>query len=362
MNKGQLSSSSNHNPDFHDAHHVFVPYCTADLHLGQISNPTNCSASLCNSTQVDHWGYYFDGHLNFKAMAAQLRATHATSIETVLLEGSSAGGRGVFGNCDWLQDEWGDSVSVKCSPHSGWFVPGNVQEGADPNSPPTLYEKWSVDDLDDSHAGEGHAVHDPYVHPDCEVIAGAACLSVHVMYQYIQAPVFAIQDIFDVSILYAGGKNNPQLDLLTKKGKDYTAYVGDCMRTSMAQITEHPKQKTGDGMFLSACLDHPSNTHSTRIDGHLKSEALGAWFFGRPAVPSVLVDACALEPPYLPCNVNCTGMPVPADPNEGECRAALVSACGEDAGNVCLQCALNNKNALGQASCTESLVRALCED
>ena len=42
------------NPDFYMAHHVVIPYCTGDVHLGQISTPTDAT-----------WGLYFSGHLNF---------------------------------------------------------------------------------------------------------------------------------------------------------------------------------------------------------------------------------------------------------------------------------------------------------
>merc|ERR1719491_815779 len=37
---GTLSPDPAQNPDFHDAHHVYVPYCTGDTHAGQVTAPT----------------------------------------------------------------------------------------------------------------------------------------------------------------------------------------------------------------------------------------------------------------------------------------------------------------------------------
>lgn len=343
----QLSSRADLNPDFHDAHHVYVPYCTGDAHLGQVSNPT----------EADHWGYYFDGHLNVKAIAEHLRATvpAADSMQRVLFQGFSAGGRGVLGNCDFLQDQLGASVSVMCNPFSGWFMPGNIQHGANPDSPPTTFEQWSVGSLDTAQPSRPH---EGYTHPDCVANAGemvALCHSVHYMYQYIKAPVYAVQDMFDTNIIHSQ-LGLSQQDLLTPKGKEYVAYIGNCTKSSMAQIANHPRGKQGDGLFLSACLNHGSNP---RIDGFQKNQGLGDWFFGRATVPPVLEDACAAVPPYLPCNSGCQGMP--EDPNEGaECRTALEAECEDATGWACLRCAGESRDALVSAGCTESLVRTLC--
>merc|ERR1711920_943824 len=152
----------------------------------------------------------------------------------------------------------GASVSVKCSPSSGWLPPGNIQDGADPDSPPTPWEYWSIGSLAPSVTPTNP--HEAYLHPDCVAAAGTEswkCLYVHYMYQYIQGPVFAVQDMFDTKIVFAHGEL-PEQDVSTPKGQEYIVYIGNCTKLSMNQIVDHPKGKQGDGMFLTACFNHGS--------------------------------------------------------------------------------------------------------
>jgi len=45
------------NPDFWDANHVFVPYCTGDLHTGTHTNASDATINL-----------FFSGHSNLEAI------------------------------------------------------------------------------------------------------------------------------------------------------------------------------------------------------------------------------------------------------------------------------------------------------
>merc|ERR1719401_637511 len=83
------------NPVFYDAHHVFVEYCTGDNHIGQVGVIDSVSSE---------WGpYYFDGHLNLKAILAHLQEQQPAmaNMERMLFYGHSAGAKGVFHNCDF---------------------------------------------------------------------------------------------------------------------------------------------------------------------------------------------------------------------------------------------------------------------
>jgi len=356
---GQLSSDATENPDFHDAHHVYVPYCTGDSHLGQVSNPNNCSASLCNATQVDHWGYYFDGFLNFKAILQELRAQipAAASIQRVLFQGNSAGGMGVFRLCDFLQDQLGPSVSVKCNPRSCWS-PGNIQDGADPDSPPTSWENWKVGEVDPPRTRP--PVHDAYRHQGCVEALGQdkdKCDTTHNMYQYVKAPMYVIHDMFDYAVLANVGL--PKKLHFALETREYIAYVGHCTRVSMTQIKDHPQGKQGDGYFLPACYAHGSDgVIATPIGDFGKADGLGDWFFGRTSegsAPRVLVDECASMPPYLPCTRGCPHLP-------SLCKATLQSICGvsESPTGACLKCANSSQQDLGKAKCTCKEVEKLC--
>jgi hypothetical protein len=70
------------NPDFFDANHVHIPYCTGDVHSGQRKTASD-----------DTWGLYFDGRLNVERIVADLKATKGLGSAThVTVTGGSAGG------------------------------------------------------------------------------------------------------------------------------------------------------------------------------------------------------------------------------------------------------------------------------
>ena len=120
LGKPLLNSYAAINPDFFDAHRVYVPYCTGDVHGGQR-----------NATSPDTWGLWFDGHLNVKRIIADLTEKSGMGNATqILLTGSSAGGIGTFVNADWLTSQFPEAT-VKAAPQAGWFFPG------DPDAKPT---------------------------------------------------------------------------------------------------------------------------------------------------------------------------------------------------------------------------------
>ena len=94
-----LSDNSNKNPDFYDAHHVYIPYCSGDLHSGQ---------RITNSSET--YGFYFNGHLIFKNIISDLAHetdNHASILDAshILLTGNSAGGYGTMANINWLYEK-----------------------------------------------------------------------------------------------------------------------------------------------------------------------------------------------------------------------------------------------------------------
>lgn len=72
-------------PGFWDWHHVQVPYCSQDLHMGTRSKPA-----------PETWGLYFAGHLIFEAVLTELDKLGMAQAEDILLSGASAGGIGAL--------------------------------------------------------------------------------------------------------------------------------------------------------------------------------------------------------------------------------------------------------------------------
>lgn len=303
-----LSDDPAYNPDFYDAHHVQVPYCSGDVHTGTVVAPTS-----------EHWGLYFSGHVNFELILKHLLAAVPAlrGARRVLLTGVSAGGFGAFANCDFTQSLLagaGVGAQVSCAPSAGWFVPGFTDDHADPLDAPSTWQDWSAGRVTPFNPFPW-SLWQSYMNEDCVAALAPAgepwkCGSVNVMYPHIRAPVYAMEFWFDKNQItnHAG---MPVELVGSRQGDEYMAYYGRAMNRSMGQVVRHPRGKSGDGLFLASCLAHGlSLTHQekqVRVQGHGAFESLADWFFGRGKVPSLLVDDCEQPAPGLPCNPTCPG-------------------------------------------------------
>ena len=82
------------NPDFSDFVHIFVPYCSGDVWIGQAPNAINPFGKT-NGTAVE-WQGYFQGHMILEKVLDTV--VRKSMVEEVLLTGCSAGGMGTFCN------------------------------------------------------------------------------------------------------------------------------------------------------------------------------------------------------------------------------------------------------------------------
>lgn len=369
--RDDLSSSPHSNPVFHKAHHVYVPYCTADGWTGQVGTLDPANAP---------WGdYYFDGHLNIKAILAHLHETQPAfaNMDTMLLQGLSAGGIGVFRNCDFVgsevREKVGEHAQVKCNPVAGWYLPGFAEDNSDPRAPPTPWDLWSTGQAappppDANPSGPQK----PYYPPACLAALGPAdkpwlCGSVTVLFPTIQQPVFVTQDIWDYSHLH-GMLGMPRGELTSCKGQEFMRYYGKAVVNSTALVSE---VKPGDGLFLTSCYEHGSDGNAM-VQGRNKFDALNAWFSNDGSVPPVLVDEChASTGNWLPCGQGCEtippnddcdggGSPSPGPPSGGDCQDVLASLCTQSTERQCLRCARGKEEELGKAGCTRAAVEQFC--
>ncbi len=124
VGNGILSDVSSQNPDFFNANHVAIPYCSSDLWSGdrEQSGATG--------------GFEFRGMKIVRAIVNDLRnksGNNLTSANRILLTGTSAGGIGAMVHLDWLAAQF-PSKEVKGSNDAGWTpaqalslpIPGSV--------------------------------------------------------------------------------------------------------------------------------------------------------------------------------------------------------------------------------------------
>lgn len=359
LGTGTLSSQKSVNPDFYNAHHVFVPYCTGDTHKGQATKATGAT-----------FGWIFEGHVNFKIMIHHLLRTQPLAGATdVLLQGASAGGIGVLNKCDFLQDyltELGVQATVKCSPQGGFYYPGNAEDNPNPDMPPTNYGNWPRDhdqlETIPHHDGATHP-HQPFVpEPEKACLAekgvdySAVCGLAAMIYKYSKRPMFVMEDQFDTSKLFQLGLPKPPM-LGGQNALDYIAYYGRAMRATADQV------KTGDGFFLASCFDHvasqadtPSTTIPHPIMGNVTGlQALGTWFFNKVDEPIFLVDDCDASGTGLPCNPTCTGV----DTTPLTCSSTLEDLCAKS--GSCTRCTHNNMDTLELVNCTTEEIDRYCD-
>jgi hypothetical protein len=329
------------------------------------------------------WGNYFSGHLNFKHIMEHIFKTvpDAPKMKRVLFAGNSAGGFGVFLNCDFLQDflaDQGTSATVKCAPKAGWFEPGFTEDHADPDATPSDWASWSSGKP--SPYGPDStptAIWQTYFPSNCVAARGNEswkCSSVHVAYPYIKAPVFVLENQYDTNQILVQ-KLLPIDQESTSMGQEYIAYYGRAMRNSTNMVVHHPFGKKGDGLFLPSCFDHGA-TGKIKLSGVTGQAATNDWFFGRGQIPHVLIDDCEMPSPGLPCNPTCDRIPTPSPPPsptptpspppsptpKDDCEATLRSLCGDHMASKteCRECAAQHGVELATHGCTGKKVKSIC--
>ena len=185
-----LNEECDKNPDFCDATTVYIPHCTADMHLG-----TRTEASS------ETWGYIFDGYHNYSTIIEILISNYGLEDATdVVLTGVSTGGVAVYHNLDYLADRL-PSVTVKGAPIAGWYLPG-----PHPTDPPNIY---TCSDYQHFASGtSGNTIGHPFetnlwgsyenLPQDCIADFGEIpCTTVHNLYKYMKSSVFVVQAQYD---------------------------------------------------------------------------------------------------------------------------------------------------------------------
>ncbi len=107
------------NPRLYNAHHVFVKYCTGDLFIGGVSQPSNST-----------YGLYFSGRHVVEAVIKELLPQGLSSANLVVWSGDSAGGIGAIATADFVATLLPHSKVVS-APIGGFYFPPPVYSGPD---------------------------------------------------------------------------------------------------------------------------------------------------------------------------------------------------------------------------------------
>lgn len=287
------SNNPDHNPALSDWNHVFVPYCSQDLHSGQVTVPSD-----------ETFGLYFSGHLSLTAIVEALKGASASTAvvggglgnaTTVVLSGDSAGGIGTFVNVDWLQEQL-PQARVVAAPIGGYYFFSFPYTGPGHTS----------SELPDLSAGAwaGYVeLWNSSLPERCAAALGSSaptCMLSNCSAPYIASPMFVIETQSDcVQLVYHDWV--PQ-SARQDTDENLRAYMVEWQRNQTIGL--YANLKPTDGWFNPACFIHTefSNTNPT-IGGISYVGAFDAWLSGGGSSPPRLMDDCG---DGVFCNENCS--------------------------------------------------------
>jgi len=361
---GFLDADCTTNPTFCDATAVHIPYCTSDAHRG-------------NNTEINEWGYYFDGHANFAFIVEELIEKYGlgeTGIN-VMLTGGSAGGIGAIYNVDWLANRLDapESATVKVVSSCGWYFPNALPSDLPGDIyPPSDYSHFANgtkgnDIYDAIQAGndvsnEALFKYNDLLPEECLQLneqTPGLCLSASNFYKFLKSPMFLSHTQYDSNQLFSsfGAPKITESEEELEMTESYIEHYGAATRASFDRILagDHFVTKAHpDGLFSASCITHGTPNEVTIGDGNISWQTIaGDWFFqlGEYTSSHQLIEDCGSrteDGKTLPCNTDdrCKfPFPDPVGKDRSVCLKRLfLTGCLEPFGNVqeCKSCLEEN--------------------
>jgi O-palmitoleoyl-L-serine hydrolase len=177
------------NPDMCGWNHVMDPYCTQDLHTGQVTR---------SELSVDNWHLYFSGHLVLEAILDDLdkRNNSLKDASDILLTGVSAGGLGVWTNVDYIAQRY-PRARVTAATVAGFYFFATYYTGENATDP------GGMADFREQAFPDTYRLYQSFVDEDCrDAMEGSstgpgACLVANVSYPFVQSDSFVVQSQTD---------------------------------------------------------------------------------------------------------------------------------------------------------------------
>lgn len=292
------SDYCNYNPDFCEWNHVYDPYCTQDLHAGQVTNPT----------EEDNFGLYFAGHHVFTAMLDELDQTYnLPQAEEIILSGASAGGIGVWMNLDYLANRY-PKAKVTGMTIAGHYFYATYYDGVNHTSP------GGMADFREEAWPKSYKLYDAFVDESCKAAyekqgkSPAACLLSNNSLPYIESDVFVAQAMTD-SVVLTGHDCWPSAYMNEAPEQQFMREWSHNMTIALQPFLIPEEHKTlrrqpKRGSFAAACYTHTGFTHSyPLLNGQNFYQVFNKFYFENATVSSQeykLMDDCGVM-----CNPTC---------------------------------------------------------
>lgn len=181
------SDSCSDNPQFCNWNHIFDPYCTQDLHSGQIQTASN-----------ETWGLYFSGHNIIESILNELDKPpfYLNNATDIILFGVSAGGIGVWMNVDYLANRYPNAL-VTAVTMAGHYFYATYYDGPNATAP------GSMADFRETAFPDTYNLYNAFVDESCKAaqetqgVSPGFCMLSNNSFPFIESDSFVIQALTD---------------------------------------------------------------------------------------------------------------------------------------------------------------------
>jgi hypothetical protein len=282
------------NRDFCSWNHVFDPYCSQDLHSGQMTEPSEQT-----------WGLTFAGHHILNAILDDMDQHGMKHAEEIILSGASAGGIGVWINLDYVAKRY-PNARVRGLSIGGFYFPATFYQGPDAR---VWTGQGTMADFRESAWPVTYELYQAYVNEDCKAHYSSLgqspgpCLIANNSVSFVQTPVFVVQSQTD-EVVMQWHDMLPDVPSLPTVQPEESAFMREWHLNMTVALTAPERAKTIAGYFTAACWTHCNfNSQYPLIDGLNWYQAFGNYYFNRTP-SSYHMDQCGEM-----CNPTCVNDP-----------------------------------------------------
>mmetsp|Transcript_2368 Transcript_2368/g.1699 ORF Transcript_2368/g.1699 Transcript_2368/m.1699 type:complete len:399 (+) Transcript_2368:54-1250(+) len=297
-----------YNPTFCEWNHVYDPYCTQDLHAGQVTEVND-----------ENFGLYFAGHHVFTAMLDALdkpTSDRASMLdaEEIILTGASAGGIGVWMNLDYLAHRY-PKAKVSGMTIAGHYFYATYYDGPNHTNP------GGMGDFRESAWSNTYKLYNAYVDESCKAAyerrgeSAGACLLSNNSLPFIESDVFVVQAKTD-SVVLTGHDCWPESNMYDEPEQAFMQQWSQNMSIALEplmKLEEEKVLKNGPrrGVFAVSCYTHTGFNHAyPLLNGQNFYSVFSKFYFNNNALYNSTIasseyklqDTCGLM-----CNPTCSG-------------------------------------------------------
>ena len=275
------------NPLFCGWNHVFNPYCSQDLHSGQMATPSAYT-----------WGLQFSGHHVIRGILdAMDEQGGLTDADEIIVSGASAGGLGVWMNVDYIAQRYPNAkvtgLSIAGFYFYATFYTGPGARTWDKNGTMADFRKEAWPRTFDLYSAHVNKKCEAYYNEQGPGYNGGPCMQANQSFPFVQSPVFVVQSLSDEVVL----QFHDMVPDITKQSTLEPELV-DFMKMWSHNMTEAllARDRQVAGIFAAACWLHTGfNSHAPLIDGTSWRQAFNEYYTDtNPSLQAhVHIDSCA---------------------------------------------------------------------